>query len=376
MVYVKAPDDGHNKEATAEVWLDADEVEDALKLQQNNDGHHNVNDQQASEAKHQQKTQVTILVQVSVLVLVLWQKMFKVSDSAIKIILCFISALLLSIYELSGCDILLTTLQVFPSTWYKANKMILPDIDGKFDQYVACPRCDKLHLYKDSYFVNSRGKTLSKRCGHNAFPRNKRSKACDAFLLKSCRSKAGTEFLYPKRIACIRSISSMLTEMAARPGFRDLCESWKQRQHVPGYFEDIYDGKVWQEMSAYLEQPGINLSLTLNIDWYQPFENTTYSVGVILAVINNLPREQRFQEENIMLLGLIPGPKEPQYTINTYLKPIVDELLNLWTNGIYIRNDGTAVGSVWRAVVTCVSCDLPAMRKLCGFAGIAAERGI
>ena len=42
--------------------------------------------------------------------------------------------------------------------------------------------------------------------------------------------------------------------------------------------------------------------------------------------IVNLPREVRFKWENTIVCGIIPGPKEPSYNINTYLRPIVDEL--------------------------------------------------
>ena len=69
------------------------------------------------------------------------------------------------------------------------------------------------------------------------------------------------------------------------------------------------------------------LGFLWNVDWFQPYENSPYSVGVIYLVIQNLPREERFKEENMMVLGIIPGPKEPKVHINSYISPIVDELL-------------------------------------------------
>ena len=50
-------------------------------------------------------------------------------------------------------------------------------------------------------------------------------------------------------------------------------------------------------------------------------------------VIFNLPREVRYKRENVILIGLIPGPKEPPLSINSYLTPLVSELLKLW-NGV------------------------------------------
>ena len=34
-----------------------------------------------------------------------------------------------------------------------------------------------------------------------------------------------------------------------------------------------------------------------------------------------------------MLLGVIPGPKEPELLVNSFLQPIVDQLKQLW-NGL------------------------------------------
>ena len=48
-------------------------------------------------------------------------------------------------------------------------------------------------------------------------------------------------------------------------------------------------------------------------------------------VLLNLPRLEIFKWKNVVVLGIIPGPKEPLLTINTYLKPIVNELLHIWS---------------------------------------------
>ena len=45
----------------------------------------------------------------------------------------------------------------------------------------------------------------------------------------------------------------------------------------------------------------------------------------------NLPREIRFKRENVIIVGLIPGPTEPPEVINSYLRPLVCELLKLWS---------------------------------------------
>lgn len=64
----------------------------------------------------------------------------------------------------------------------------------------------------------------------------------------------------------------------------------------------------------------------LNVVWFQPFKLARYSVGVVYLVEMNLPRHEQFKVENVILVGVIPGPHEPSQSINTFLSPLVDEL--------------------------------------------------
>ena len=81
-----------------------------------------------------------------------------------------------------------------------------------------------------------------------------------------------------------------------------------------------------------------------------------YSVGVIYLVIQNLPQSVRYKTENIILIGIIPGPKEPKYTLNSFLRPLVEELKELWT-GVDINCKYHPVGKVFvRAALTCCVC--------------------
>ena len=70
--------------------------------------------------------------------------------------------------------------------------------------------------------------------------------------------------------------------------------------------------------------------LSLNVDWFQPYKHTNDSVGVIYLVLLNLPRSVRYNIENVILVGVIPGPKEPSLVLNSYLAPLVKELNDLW----------------------------------------------
>ena len=94
-----------------------------------------------------------------------------------------------------------------------------------------------------------------------------------------------------------------------------------------GYLGDIYR-HIWQrftssETNYFLRSPYSYL-LTLKIDC-QPFTQSVYSTGAIYVMVQNLPRSEHY---NVIL---VPGPREPKLTTNSYLTPLVEELEEIWT---------------------------------------------
>ena len=139
----------------------------------------------------------------------------------------------------------------------------------------------------------------------------------------------------------------------------------------------LYNGTIWHE---FLEVDGIDFlsvpycyGLMLNIDWFEPFTGSVYAVGVLYLAIMNLPRSERYKRHNILILGIIPGPSEPPLTVNTYLSPLVTELLQLW-KGVPMKVSNCGEHMV-RAALLAVACDLPAGRKVCGFLSHSANFG-
>ena len=53
-----------------------------------------------------------------------------------------------------------------------------------------------------------------------------------------------------------------------------------------------------------------------------------------------LPKDLRFLWENVLVVGIIPGPKEPKKNINSFLKPNVDELILCWKSVTLTEEDG------------------------------------
>lgn len=145
------------------------------------------------------------------------------------------------------------------------------------------------------------------------------------------------------------------------------------------YLGDVYDGEVWKtfnssEYKHFLKTPYSYL-ITMNVDWFQPFVHTVYSTGAIYLTIQNLPRHEQYKHENVILVGLIPGPKEPKLTANAYLTPLIIELKDFWEGVMIPVKISNTVHIRTRLALSCVACDIPASRKVCGFLGISARLG-
>ena len=137
--------------------------------------------------------------------------------------------------------------------------------------------------------------------------------------MKRFRLASGKVSLQPRLVFCYMSVIRSLQELIKRKGFQESCESWRERESSYIY-GDIYDGQVWQDFLHPDDIPFLsvahNYALQLNVDWFQPFDHTQHSEGAIYITVLNLPRQSRYLQENVLLVGVIPGPKEPHLHMN------------------------------------------------------------
>ena len=135
---------------------------------------------------------------------------------------------------------------------------------------------------------------------------------CDTELLKKVKTSAGTTNLYPRQLYCYQSLVQSIKDLVKRPGFIEKCELWRSRKIMENTMDNIYDGKVWNSFLNPFGKPFLsipyNYALSLNVDWFQPFKHSTYSAGAVYIAIQNLPRSERYTSENVLLIGVIPGP--------------------------------------------------------------------
>ena len=301
------------------------------------------------------------------LFILLWSTCYGVSANAVNALVSFLHYFLKFLAKFA--PVLVALSSIFPKSLHMLHKHVGLNKDD-FTKYVVCKSCHSIYLYEDCFEKLSNGQSVPITCTYYAFPQHpnmSQRKACGHRLLKEIVLKNGAAKYYPLHVYCYNGVIKSLLNILGSDHKVQLCEKWRNRCVPPNTLADIYDGKIWKEMkwkdgSRFFDKEH-NLGLMLNCDWFPPFERTEYSVGVLYAVILNLPRAIRFKPENVIIISIIPGPSEPPLTINTYLKPLVDELLDLWEDGVSIR------GMKFNVALVCIACDRPAAHKIGGFLG-------
>ena len=299
-----------------------------------------------------------------------FQTLHSLSSRSISWLLMFLSTMLTFFGRHSDKIARLST--AFPSTLYQRNQylnklLVIPSVYN----YVVCPTC--LFLYKYEHCLEIRGaQTQIKPCPH-CLQKNK-----IVPLLKEIVTSTGNKKNYPLVVYPSISLISCLQSLLSRPNFYNQCELWRHSFETNcTSISDVYCGKLWKDFLCFEGKNFLgtanSIAFMMNIDWFQPFKHRTYSIGVIYLAIMNLPRSIRFKRENIIIIGLIPGPSEPSLNINSFLTPLVSELLTLWEGFTFTTFD--CGSQLMRCALLCVGCDLPAGRKACGFLSYTANLG-
>ena len=113
-----------------------------------------------------------------------------------------------------------------------------------------------------------------------------------------------------------------------------------QRTRVPRRTTDIFDGLHYLELlgeHVVVEDRRLphtyfsddrDIALGFATDGFSPFKNRKQTAWILLIFNYNLPPDERFQKDNILCAGIIPGPKKP-WDADSFILPLVEELLEL-----------------------------------------------
>ena len=274
-----------------------------------------------------------------------WKMVFNISDKCLDVLLHLIVFFLKTVQLIVNSADLQSFIDNFPGTIYKSKRAIGIDQDD-FIKYVCCPQCNSIYKYQNAVYTDKDNIMRSKSCSFIPFPNHPQERfrsPCGAIMMKSvCSIDGKSNYLYPLKVYTYQKLKISLERLINRP---DILDNLKKKiNNTDGaYMSDIYHGSLWKELldceNNLFFRDSRNLGGMMNVDWFQPLTNSEHSIGVIYMVLLNLSRDIRFKRENVIIVGIIPGPREPELHINSFLSPFVDELLLFW-RGVYLRENG------------------------------------
>jgi hypothetical protein len=240
------------------------------------------------------------------------------------------------------------------------------DRDNEEQFFAVCPSCCS------TYELNSDGLPDILTC---IYEENPSSAKCNTQL---CQTVCDT--LYPILVFRYHKLNNWIRRLLTRPGtLGDVEAAWdRARQPLPEVAKDFWDGKFVRTMVAPDGQPLLakranetTLLFSMAIDWFNPYHNKIAgkiaSTGVIFMTCLNLPLEDRYKDENIYIVGILPGKKQ-QTSLDRILAPLVSDLLGYWNEGVtFVGISSPQHVCLIRCALVQLVCDLPAARKAAGF---------
>jgi hypothetical protein len=174
----------------------------------------------------------------------------------------------------------------------------------------------------------------------------------------------------PRKMFCYFPIIPRFKRWFANKKEAELLRWHKDKHKDDGMIRHPADSTQWRNIDSrnpsFANDPR-NIRVALSTDRMNPFmNNSVHSTWPIVLTIFNLPPWLCNKRKYLMLSGLIPGPNEAGNDIDTYLRPLVDDLKILWSEGIEVGDEYKYEYFNLRALLFVTVSDSPAQRNLSG----------
>ncbi|XP_066358279.1 uncharacterized protein [Miscanthus floridulus] len=132
------------------------------------------------------------------------------------------------------------------------------------------------------------------------------------------------------------------------------------------------DSKAWKHVDnkyGWFAKEARSIRLGLVSDGFNPFgmQNVTYTTWPVILIPYNLPPWLFEKQPSWIMSMLIPSPKSPRMNIDVYLKPLIDELKDLWEKGIDTWDDKVNKNFKLHAILLWTINDFPTYVMLSGW---------
>ncbi|XP_070034605.1 uncharacterized protein [Nicotiana tomentosiformis] len=193
-------------------------------------------------------------------------------------------------------------------------------------------------------------------------------KFCEKSRFKRLSSRKKAAVKSTHYLPLIHRLKRLYASMSSAPHMR-----WHYKnRRPPGVMCHPSDGEAWKNFYRtypdYASEPR-NVLLGLCADGFTPFSvsATPYSCWPIFITPYNLPPKMCMTSPYICLNCVIPGPRNPKSLIDVYLQPLIDELKQLWYDGVVTYDISTKQNFNLRANLMWIINDFSAYGMLPGW---------
>jgi hypothetical protein len=261
-------------------------------------------------------------------------------------------------------------LRTFPTDIRTARKLLG---GPKTTTYACCPACNSLYPPRqDDGFLIYPYVCTSGPCQLRG--------GCKLLKVGSTPDGKGKSIGVPQRPFVMQDFHDFVARLLSRPGVEAAIRRSGERV-CEETVEDIVTADGVKAIKGpdgapFLSggQPDeLRLLWCLSVDFFNPYQNKiagkVASVGSIVMSCLLLPPDMRHKPENLCLVGIIPGPREPSGAeIDHFLRPLVEVMKESWAHGAIYGTHDYPHGRLVRSAIALSVNDLPMARKIMGTA--------
>nr|ABA91694.2 transposon protein, putative, CACTA, En/Spm sub-class [Oryza sativa Japonica Group] len=245
-----------------------------------------------------------------------------------------------------------------PETTYEAKKIVCP-LGLEVHKIHACP--NDCILYRGEEYENL-----------EACP------VCKALRYKIRRDDPGevdgqlTKKRIPAKVMWYFPIIPRLRRLFRNKGNARMLRWHAEERQQDGMLRHPADGSQWRNIDRKFKEFGKdarNIRFGLSTDGMNPFGEMSsgHSTWPVTMCIYNLPPWLCIKRKYIMMPIIIQGPKQPGNDIDVYLRPLVEDLKQLWKKeGVPVWDEDKQEEFNLRALLFVTINDWPALSNLSG----------
>jgi len=149
--------------------------------------------------------------------------------------------------------------------------------------------------------------------------------------------------------------------------------TWHQSHDVvDGVMVHSSDGETWKHFNSvhpHFSAESRNVCLGLCTDRFNLFRSfaAPYSCWPVILMVYNLPMGMCMRPKFMFLSTVILGPSSPGWNIDVCLRPLIDELMQLWSSRALTYDISRKQNFVMRATLIWTINDFPTYRMVSGW---------